>query len=307
MITYYFRTIKDDALKEIAGPRNGVWIHTEDASTVELGELFKTLGLDPDIIEDAQDFFEVPRLERGEGATYFFTRYPFNEKKEDPDTVPLLIVLGETFLLTVTQRPIPQFAAFISGKEVVHTTQKAKLFLQIMYAITESYERQLVILRRKIYRERAQLGKIGSREIQQFVNYEHKLNDIVAALLPTNVGLQQIMNGKYVQLYESDRELVDDLRIDNEQVVESARALLKTIQNVRNATEAILTSTLNSRIKTLTVLTILLTIPTVVSSLFGMNVVLPLAEAPYGFLFVIGIIFAAVAGMVWYFKSNEWF
>jgi magnesium transporter len=63
---------------------------------------------------------------------------------------------------------------------------------------------------------------------------------------------------------------------------------------------------LNNRIKTLTVLTILLTIPTVVSSLYGMNVALPLAENPYAFGAVVGIILAAVLGMVWYFKKNEW-
>jgi magnesium transporter len=308
MITYYFRTVKDDTIKEIAGLRNGVWIHAEGAGEHELSELFAKLGLkDEELLEDAQDFFEVPRLERGKGVLYFFTRYPYNEQKEDPDTAPLLVVLGETFLLTVAQRPVPQFGPFVSGKEIVHTTQKTKLFLQMMDAITISYEKQLVVLRRKIYRERAQLHKITSKEIQQFVNYEHKLNDIVSALVPTNTALQQIMGGKYLNLYESDRELVEDLRIDNEQVVESARNLLKTLQNVRSATEAILTNTLNSRIKTLTVLTILLTIPTVISSLFGMNVVLPLAEVSYGFAVVLLIIVAAVGGMVWYFKKNEWF
>lgn len=307
MITYYFRTIKDDAIKEIPDIRNGVWIHAEGADQQELSELFVRLNLDVELIEDAQDFFEVPRLERDGKIIYFFTRYPFNEQKEDPDTAPLLIVVGETFLLTVALRPMPPLGHFINGKEIIHTTQKTKLFLQIMYAITDSFERQLVVLRRKIYRERAQLHKISSREIQQFVNYEHKLNDIVAALVPTNSALHQIMNGKYLVLYESDRELLEDLRIDNEQVVESARALLKTIQNVRSATEAILTSNLNNRIKTLTVLTILLTIPTVVASLFGMNVSLPLSEEnPHTFLLVVSIIMTLVGAGVWYFKKHEW-
>jgi magnesium transporter len=307
MITYYFRTIKDETLKEITDLRNGVWIHAEGAKQDELKELFLKLQIDEEWIEDAQDFFEVPRLEREGGTTYFFTRYPFNEQKEDPDTAPLLIVVGETFLLTVALRPMPQLAQLVGGKEVINTTQKTKLLLQIMYAITGSFERQLVVLRRRVYRERAQLHKISSREIQQFVNYEHKLNDIVAALVPTNSALRQIMNGKYLSLYESDRELLEDLQIDNEQVVESARVLLKTIQNVRSATEAILTSNLNNRIKTLTVLTILLTIPTVVASLFGMNVALPLSEGnPYAFLLVVAIILVSVGGMVWYFKKHEW-
>jgi len=101
--------------------------------------------------------------------------------------------------------------------------------------------------------------------------------------------------------------LIDDLRIDNDQVVDSARILLKTIQNIRNASEAILANNLNNRIKTLTVLTILLTIPTVISSLYGMNVPLPFADNPYAFLIVIGVVGLAVSFMVWYFKKNDWF
>jgi Mg2+ and Co2+ transporter CorA len=122
MIKYYFRTIKDESLKEITDPRTGVWIHAVEPSGAELTELFKKLVLDEDLIEDAQDFFEVPRFERSEGATFFFTRYPFNEKKEDTDTAPLLIVMGESFVLTVAQREIPQFKAFLTGKEEIHTT-----------------------------------------------------------------------------------------------------------------------------------------------------------------------------------------
>ena len=306
MITYYFRTVKDDVLKQIDDLRNGVWIHAENASDEELGQLWEKLRLDETLLEDAQDFFEVPRMEKVDGVTYFFTRYPFNETTEDIDTAPLLIVIGETYVLTVTQRAIPQFEPCFSGKQVVHTTQKTKLFLYLMERITISFERQLVNLRRSVHKDRAKLRKIGNQEIVRFVNYEHKLNDMVAAVLPTNVALQQVMNGSYMPVFADDKEMVDDLRIDNSQVVESARALLKTIQNVRTSAEAILTNTLNNRIKTLTVLTILLTIPTIISSLYGMNVPLPLAETPFAFGFVLIVILLTVGVALGYFKKNEW-
>lgn len=306
MVTYYFRTIKDDALKEVTDIRTGVWIHAEAPSADELTELANRLSLDMAILEDAQDFYEVPRLERADGVTYFFTRYPFNEQMEDIETAPLLIVVGESFVLTVSQRPTPQFDSFLQGKTVVHTTQKTKLFIQIMQEITRSYERQLIALRRAVHRDRAKLRKIGNQEIVRFVNYEHRLNDMVAAVLPTNVALQQVMNGTFMQVFDEDRELMDDLRIDNVQVVDSARTLLKTIQNVRSASEAILANNLNNRIKTLTVLTILLTVPTIVSSLFGMNVQLPLADLPYAFELVLVLVVILVSAGVWYFKKHEW-
>ena len=306
MIKYYFRTIKDEALKEIPDLRSGVWIHAVEPSEKELSELFKKLALDEDIIEDAQDFFEVPRFERSEGVTYFFTRYPFNEKKEDTDTAPLLVVLGESFVLTVVQREIPQFKPFFTGVEVIHTTQKTKLFIQMMQEVTSSFEKQLVLLRRNVHKERARLRRIGNREIEKFVTYEHKLNDMISAIVPTNTALNKIVKGNYIQMYSDDVELMEDLIIDNTQLFESARSVLNTIQNVRSATEAILANNLNTTIKTLTVLTILLTIPTIVASLFGMNVPLPLADTPHAFWAVVGIILASVGFVVWYFRKNEW-
>ncbi|MCA9354731.1 MAG: magnesium transporter CorA family protein, partial [Candidatus Kaiserbacteria bacterium] len=303
----FFFFFKDAEFKEISELRNGVWIHAESPSEAELLDLAKRLELDVAILEDARDFFEVPRLERSHGVTYFFTRYPYNEPTEDIDTAPLLIVMGETFVLTITLRPVPQFDAILKGKIEVHTTQKTKLFIQLMEVITLSFERQLISLRRAVHKDRAELRAIGNKEIVRFVNYEHRLNDMVAALLPTNVALQQVMHGQYFTIREEDKELMDDLRIDNVQAVDSARTLLKTLQNVRSASEAILTNNLNNRIKTLTVLTILLTVPTIVSSLFGMNVPLPLAEQPYAFEVVLLVVAVLVAGGVWYFKKHEWF
>lgn len=307
MVTYYFRTVKDDVLKKVSEFRNGVWIHAESPTEDELKQLINEFRLDESILEDAQDFFEVPRLERAGGVTYFFTRYPYNEQKEDIDTAPLLVVMGEAFVLTISLRPVPQLEPLFSGQLTVCTTQKTKLFINILELLTQSFERQLISLRKAVHRDRVKLRKIGNQEIVRFVNYEHRLNDMVAAVLPTNVSLHQVMSGNYIQIFDDDRESIDDLRIDNEQVVESARTLLRTIQNVRNATEAILTSNLNTRIKTLTVLTILLTIPTIVSSMYGMNIELPLAGHPNAFLYVVGLVVLVVSLGVWYFKRNDWF
>ncbi len=308
MITYYFRTIKDEQLKEIDSVRNGVWIHAEAPTDEESAHLVTILALDKDILEDAKDFYEVPRLERSDGVMYFFTRYPYNEQTEDVDTAPLLVVVGEAFVLTVSQRPVPQFERIISGKMPVYTTKKTELFIQIMQVVTQSFERQLIGLRRAVHRDRAQLRKIGNPEIVRFVSYEHRLNDMVSALLPTNVALRQVMGGGFMQVYDEDRELMEDLRIDNAQVVDSANTLLKTIQNVRGATEAILTNNLNNRIKTLTVLTILLTVPTIISSLFGMNIVLPISDKnPYGFAIIIAVVVVVMVLAARYFKKHEWF
>lgn len=309
MITYYFRTVKDDTLKKIADLRTGVWIHAESPSDEELQALFKKLELDEALIEDAQDFYEVPRTERSENATFFFTRYPFADETEDVETAPLTVVLGETFVLTIVPRPILQFEQFLSGKTIVHTTQKTKFFLQLIDAITESYERELVKLRRSVHKDRAQLRKIGSKEIERFVTYEHKLNDMVSALVPTNTALQQVTKtkGGVMKMYEEDVEFLDDLLIDNNQLVDSARTVLRMIQNIRSAAEAILASNLNATIRTLTLVTVLLTIPMVIASFYGMNVGLPLADMASAFWGIVALVLVLVTAAIILFKRNGWF
>jgi len=306
MITRYFRTLKDSELKEVLETRSGVWIHAVSPSEAELQELFAELALDEALIEDALDFYEVPRFERSSGATFFFTRYPFAENQEDTDTAPLLVVLGESFVLTVVQREIPQLKPLIDGTTIVHTTQKTKLFIQIMQEIVDAFERDLVRLRRSVHKDRAKLRRIGNREIERFVTVEHKLSDMIAAVLPTNTALQQITKARVISLHPNDVDLMEDLVIDNTQLVDSARSVLNTIQNVRSAAEAILTNTLNNRIKTLTVLTILLTIPTIISSLYGMNVLLPGMNESWAFAAVMGTIVLIVAIVLFLFKRNEW-
>ncbi len=306
MITHYFRTIKDSELKTIPEPRNGVWTHVVDPTDADIEALVELYGLDEDVLEDARDFFEVPRMERGSNGTYFFVRYPYNQKQEDVDTAPLLIVMGESFVLTVAIKEVPKFKPFLDGKVELHTTQKAKMFIQFMTTITESYEKKLVRLRRAVHRDRTDIRKIGPREIERFVNYEHELNDMITALVPTNTWLQKVTSGNYLPLYNEDIALMEDLMIDTGQLVESARAVLKTIQNVRNAAETILTNRLNRTIQRLTVLTIILTIPTIIASMFGMNVPLPLADAPWALPIILGGTALIVTVVVLIFKKQQW-
>ncbi len=306
MIKHYFKTIKDAEMKVLDEVRTGVWTHVVQPSKEDLGYLKREYVLDESILNDVEDFFEVPRLEQSGSSTYFFTRYPFDEKQEDIDTAPLLIVVGESFVLTIAQREVTSFTPLISGEELISTTQKTKLFIQLMWSVTFAFEKKLINMRRAVQRDRARLRNIGPKEIARFVEYEHELNDIISSVIPTNTWLQQILNGNYLQLFSDDKDLMEDLMIANSQMIDSAKMILKTIQNVRSATEAILTSKLNTTIRTLTVLTILLTVPMIISSLYGMNVMLPLQDHLYAFWLIFLFIIMIVSLVGWYFRRSGW-
>ncbi len=306
MITHYFRTLKDSELKQLETVRTGIWTHVVNPTPEELVFLKQEFALDELMLDDATDFFEVPRFEREGSVAYFFVRYPFDEKTEDIDTAPLMIALGESFVVTFAQREVPFLKPFINGKKEIHTTQKTKFLIQIMDALTKAYEVELTRMRKVVYRDRTRVRNIKARDIQRLVSFEHELNDTLSALVPMSAEIKMIMGGNQLQLFSEDVELLEDLNIDNAQLIDSAKSILKTIQNIRSASEAILTQQLNHTIRMLTALTILLTIPTILSSLYGMNVPLPFADSDMAFYGVLGTIVVLFSFGIYYFRRNNW-
>lgn len=304
MITYYFRTIKDEKLQTFPEPRPGVWVDVISPTTEELDTLTNYFALDRGILKDATDFFEVPRFERSGNAVYFFTRYLLDGDEDHADTAPILIVVGESFVITLVIAKAQFLEHFRTGTKQVITTQKTKLFLELMTAIAEEYARELTKIRRGVNRMRGKLRKIRNRNIEQLVEYEHALNDIVDSLVPTNAWLSQVLTGNYLQLFKEDIALVEDLTIANGQLVGSGTSLLKAIQNIRTAYESILTSNLNMTIRMLAAFTIILTIPMIVASFLGMNVMIPFSHGPFVFWYILAFT-GMMMGAVWYYFSKK--
>ena len=117
-------------------------------------------------------------------------------------------------------------------------------------------------MRKSVHRERTRIRNIGAREIERLVAYEDELNDTISALVPTNAWLKQITTGNYLQLYDEDMALMQDLMIDNSQLIDSTNSLLRSLQNVRSASEAIITQNLNLTVNPKPVSYTHLTLPT---------------------------------------------
>lgn len=306
MITYYFKTVKDEALQEYKDPRPGVWVDVINPTAEELDRLALDFGLERGILTDATDFFEVPRFERSGSAAYFFTRYLLDGDEEHADTAPILIVVGESFVLTLVIAEAAFLTQFRTGTKMVVTTQKTKLFLELMTSIAEEYALELTRIRRGVNRMRAELRNIRNRNIERLVEYENAINDIVDALVPTNAWLTKVLTGNYLQLFKEDVALVEDLTIANNQLVGSGTSLIKAIQNIRTAHESILTNNLNMTIRMLAAFTIILTIPMTISSLYGMNVDLPLSGNRFAFWFIVAFIAVSMVVVWWYFSRKKW-
>lgn len=305
MITIYQKTIKEPQLKTLDKFKTGSWVAVADPSAEELNLLAKDLSLDQDLLLDSVDPHEVPRVEREGGVTYVFTRVPVQEEMHTT-TTPLLIAVGKNFVLTISRHPLPFLKKFQEGGIEFTTTQKTKLFLQIFSEINTTYSSFINTIARNVRGVTVRLERIGNKEVQQFVMFESSLNDFLAALVPTNTSLNNLLSGKFLQLFEQDHDLMEDILLSNRQLIELCQSNMRSIRNVREGYSTIMTNNLNRVIKILTALTIVLAVPTITASFYGMNVRLPLADSPDAFLVVLGITLLASLGVLALFLKNRW-
>ncbi|RMD59430.1 magnesium transporter CorA family protein, partial [Candidatus Parcubacteria bacterium] len=125
-------------------------------------------------------------------------------------------------------------------------------------------------------------------------------------LIPTSTILQNLLKGGYFPLYEEDEELVEDLLLSTNQLIEMSKATLKYIVNIRDAYSTIMSHELNRVMKILTSLTIILTIPTMIASFYGMNVALPWATSPLAFVGIILFTLVVSVLLLVLFIKNRW-
>lgn len=281
MIKVYYKTVKDYKVNLLSEFRIGSWIYVENPTNKDFKYLSEKFFLDLGLLKDAIDPYEVPRLEIDKNIVYIFTRIP--RLQERVTTEPFLIIIGEDFVITVCQKSFPLLEKFINNRINFTTTQKTKFLLQIFSEITATYNNYLTTISRNVRSISVQLEKIDNKDIIQFVNFESVLNDFLAALVPTNAILNNLLQGKILDLYEEDKDLIEDLLLGNNQLIELCKANLKNIVNIREAYSTIMTNNLNRVIKFLTALTIILTVPMIISSFYGMNVNLPFASSPIAF------------------------
>lgn len=306
MYSYYSRTLKDAAIKPVLKARRGVWIVAQELTETDITELVQAHGLEEDVVRDATDYFEVPRVERENGIVYFFTRFPVQTPDGEMSTAPILLVLGEDFVLTITHKT-PRLINKLLKDPAVYTTQRTKLFLQVLHAVTHEYNISITALRREVRKHFGHFDSISEKDIERFVGLENTVNDYIAALMPTQVALKETLKRNEVAFHETDEDLIEDLVLAHGQLVESGNTLARTIQNIRDAYSTIVAGRLNKVMKTLTALTIILTVPMIVTSFYGMNISLPFASSPHAAAGIFMIVILTSVAVGYFFARLRWF
>jgi magnesium transporter len=259
----------------------------EKPTDKDLGTLID-LGLDVDMVNDALDPYEVPRLDHDDAWAYFIARLPDTED-EFGFTTPILFAIGKSHLVTMSQDNLNTLWKPFIERNTVPTTQKTKLFMAMMSAVNTQYERHVANINKRVRAVTRDVQNMHARDIAIFTENERRLNDYLDALVPMNMALEKLLNSKLLKLFEDDAEMVEGLSIDLEQLIVRCKSQLRTITNLRDSYRAVMDTRLNETLRILTVITVTLTIPTMVAGLFGMNVDLPGdINSPSSFWLILG-------------------
>lgn len=282
----------------------GTWIRADRPNESEQQTLVQ-LGIDEDILLDALDPHEVPRVETEDGWTYFITRLPDTDDEFNDFTTPILFALGDKHIATISRDSLGRLWQPFIDRTNAPTTQKTKFFILMMEAIVRQYQTRVAKINREMRAATNDVRNLRARDIAVLAEYERKLNDYLDALQPTNTSIEKLLGGRLLTLYEDDHDLVEDLSIDLEQLMSRCKSLLRTITNVRDSYRAVIDTKLNETVRILTVITLALTIPTMMAGLYGMNVELPGEHWPHMFWVVIGISALSALSLSFYFLKRR--
>lgn len=307
MIKYFYRTVREDKLAKLDKFRTGSWIYAESPTADELAILTEKFNLEADLLTDALDPDEIPRIEVEGEIVYVYMRYAYR-RGDVVDTDPVLLAVGPNFVATVVRHELPGLERFLATA-VLYTTQRAKLLLLLLRYLVVTYETNITYLNRQVRGVRAKLNvqTVRNRDFVQFVLIEDALNSFVAELAPANLMLQSLLSGRYnLSFHEEDKDLIEDLVQATRQLNETSRSSLRTIVNIREAYSNIMTNNLNRRVGVLTSLTVVLTIPTIVFSLWGMNVPVPGQDSVFAFGLIAVATATLIIGVLFWLYRRHW-
>jgi magnesium transporter len=308
MLDIYFKNEKGNRLENIDQVRDGVWINASHLEHDDLEKLASMTDLDLLDLQDVLDLHELPRIERQEKTLLFFVRIPREQidEKEIIHTTPLTFIITEKYFISLALFEDKVIKDILKNSLVIATSQKAKLLIYIFLKISQRFTLRVREVNNLVASQKKKIENIKDSDINELIRYEDLLNQYISALLPVRGVFENIVAGNYFQLEEEDNDLLNDMIISIRQSAEICQVNLKSIKSLRDSYQILFTNKLNRTIQFLTAFTIIMTIPTIVASLFGMNVTLPFATHPLAFVYVLVISFVTVGIFMVVFYKKKW-
>lgn len=289
----YFRTEKQ-RIYEQEKAEDGVWIHMIQPSMEECENISELLDVDIDDIRAPLDEEESSRIELEDGYTLILVDIPTVEIRHDMQTyttIPLGIILTQDVIMTVCTEETPILQSFIQNRVREFSTKKKLRFVyQILFRTAVNYQTYL----RGIDKKRTEIEeRIGRDTVDTDLIDLHELESTLVyfatSLRANSVVLDRLTRYKRLEQYPEDKELLEDVIVENRQAIEMTSIYRDIIDGTRELMSSVIDNRLNNVMKYLTSITIVMAIPTVISGIYGMNVDekwMPFSDTPHGFLII---------------------
>lgn len=290
MVEYYKRRSAREPFEKLHHPSHeDVWVHVSPLRD-HIDEVAGHYGLDANIVRDACDRHELPRLEYSNQTLYVFLRTATGDTSNHLGmTMPLLAIIQPQRFITATDDRIftPQEASvFVTDA----SNRPAAVMTAVCAAVVDEYEKRLNEITRRIAKSRQRLHRheVKNTDFIQFVGIEDALNDYRSNLDNILGVCHHLIKNRFGMFSPSDLESLEDITLHIEQLLMVSRSNEQTISSIQSAYSTIANNVLNQRMKLLTAITILLAIPNVFYGMYGMNVDLPFQSQPWAYFMIVG-------------------
>lgn len=288
------------------------WIDLCAPTKAELDSVVKMTGVDADFLRASLDEEERSRIEAEDGQTLILVDTPVIETGESGHeyiTIPFGIVLMPNCIITVCLKEAPITKDFYTGRVRGFSTKKCNRFiLQLLYRNAARFLYHLRIIDKRSTELETELHKsMKNKELIGMLGLEKSLVYFSTSLKGNEAVLERLLRMSFIRRYPDDTDLLEDVIIENKQAIEMCTIYRDILSGTMDAFASVISNNLNIVMKILTLITIIMTIPTIVASLWGMNVMVPFATNPFGFWIVIGFAVVLAAGVAIFMKAKKMF
>lgn len=303
MIKYY-RTM-DHQISEVSETIEGSWISLIHPTAAELVQISREHKIDLDHLKAPLDEEERSRIEVEDDYTLIIVDIPVTEERKEKEyfvTIPCGIILTNQVIITVCLVETPVLMDFRDGKvRNFWTFKRTRFILQILYRNASLYLQYLRSIDKKSDEVEKKLHiSTKNQELIELLELEKSLVYFSTSLRGNELVLEKLLKIEKIKQYPEDEELLDDVIIENKQAIEMSDIYSNILSGTMDAYASVISNNLNIVMKVLAVITIVMSIPTMIASFWGMNVPVPLADKPYGFtvLIVASAILTVIGGII---------
>lgn len=311
-----FKTAENGDFTRLENIEKDCWVSLTAPSPKELEEAAGMTGVELDALRAALDEEEKARIELEDNYHLILVDSPEIEtelvdevERKRYTTMPLAIITAKDIVITVTLRETPILQYFKTGKiKDFFTYKKTRFIMQVFYKVATVFLQYLRVINRESDRLEDKLKESQRNlEIMEMHELEKALVYFTTAIRSNETVFEKLLRTEKVKRYPEDEDLLEDVIIENRQALEMANIYSGILNSTMDTFSSILSNNLNNVMKALATLTIVLSIPTMIASFYGMNVPLPGQNQPYGFLFVLGgaLLIASIIAII--FRKKDLF